>query len=606
MFPDLQDDPGRAASETIALLRKAYDPDMNEDAAELYEPHKLPATRKILDILEGSDAEQDPARTLQRVLTASGEMPFDFTYDPRGLLIDQLKAGGRAEDFVEATVLRLKAQGITYAELQGKLSTPGVDPETFAEIGKRHGVVIRMLPHLLTHQFAEGGGGFDPAKLQALLFGKDADIHGNVPDMVGGLDICGPESGSWDKLGMERLGDVYAVLQRHALLSDRTLVLRPHVGEGYSGTEGQRRHGVEQDSKQGRVAQDNLDLILTQLSKMKKDKLYAQPPEGKVEIRLGHVTQATEAQVAKMKELGVIAEVNIGSNLVTGALGRSNEPGGSRLDQHPLLMLLYHDVHTLLSTDAGGVMSTDMAKEYGFAADILDRFRAGKTSITVPDPKNPKDGIVLKYADLPAEVQKRFHVEHLERTAKAYARLGSMRHNVEDGYMGDARAPRVLRKNASAKAKALGERYAQESDAEDAALSRNLDSAVIERMTPEERIEHLRSQLSALEALDATAGSLGPGMTGPSRAEVRRMVVELRTELLRDFERQLRTKHPGATIQSTSAGSDRLEIRVVDTPEPTEAAEALKQLGTKLLGEKWLAMLGIKLTTPADTNADKR
>ena len=606
-FPtDYEQDPISAANKTIELLKGLYVADdekyskgHNDEARDVA---GKAATGKILDILGSAEAQSDPVRTLQRVLTASGEMPFDYTYDPRGLLIKKLQRDGRAEAFVRSTMKDLADQGITYAELQGKLETPGVTPELFAQIGKEYGVAIRMLPHLLTSQFAEGGDGFDEHKLQQLLFGKNAKAEGDIPDMVGGIDICGPENGRWDEQGTKRLEDAYKVLQRHALLSDRTLVFRPHVGEGYSGTEGQRRHGVEKGAKQGKVAQDNLEMILTRLEGMQRNDLYAKPPEGKVEVRLGHVTQATASQIARMKQLGVIAEVNIGSNLVTGALGRADEPSGSRLDKHPLMMLLYHDVHTLLSTDAGGVMSTDMAKEYGFAADMLQRFRDGETTITVPDPKDPESSMVLRYKDLPAAVQKRFHIEHLERSAKAYARLGRIRHNETGAVEEGGWNWRTKHLNASKVARLNELRLAEHGAAEEAALSRNLDSNAPDvGATPEERIERLQEQLEELNAMEGASGS-----GGASRSDLRRAVVQVRDEVLRDLERQLKLKHPGASIQRTSAGSDRLDIQVVETARGTEAADDLEAMGAKILGEKWLNLLGIRLNVPADPGGTKK
>ena len=593
-FPQHQDDPTKAATETLGLLRRVYDPDQNPGANELYEPHKLAITQQILAILDSPDAAANPARALQRVLTASAEMPFDYTYDPRGLLIDHMKDSGRAEDFVRATVLRLKEQGITYAELQGKITSPGVDAETFAAIAAEHGVVLRMLPHLMTHQFAEGGGGFDETKLQALLFGKDAAKRGKVPEMVGGIDICGPEKGRWDHAGMEQLENAFAIVQRHAELSGRTLVLRPHVGEGYSGSEGQRRLGVETDAKQSNVAQENLGMVLDRIQKMRDERLYFPPPEGKVEIRLGHVTQATEAQVSRMRDLGVIAEVNIGSNMVTGALSRAKDPAGSRLDQHPLLMLLYHDVRTVLSTDAGGVMGTDLGREYGSAADMLDRFRRGETSLTVPDPKDPKSRIVLRYDDLPPEVQVRFHIDHLERSAQEYALEGQARKNRGDTYVPKGKGAKVNRVNIAKKQRALAKRYSSKGgESEEAALSRNLDRGGRPKgMDPDQRVEELRQQLAELQAglIDA-AGGFGT-------ADMQRLVVELRDELLGLLERRLRAKHPNATVKRTSAGSSRLEIEVLGAADAVGAAEELDALGRKTLGEGLLGMLGMQLTVP--------
>jgi len=424
VFPDLEHQPELAATKTLELLRDSFnDPDPE---AEHNEPHKQPATDLIRAMLNDPAADADPMAALHRVMTASNEMPFDFTYDARGVLIDKVKGDGRAEQFVRDTLLELRAQGVTYAELQGKISTAGMSQEDFADLGDELGVKVRMLPQLLTHQFAEGGQGFEDDKLRALLFGPGHRPGDKVPDMVGGVDICGPEAGRWNEQGMDFMEQAFKILQSEAELSGRRLVLRPHVGEGYSGTEAQRRLGVEGDARQGEVAQQNLGLLLTRLEQMKDAGTYEPPPAGAVEIRLGHVTQATEEQIRLMADLGVIAEVNIGSNLVTGALGRPGDPGGTRLDEHPLLTLLYHDVKTVLSTDAQGVMSTDISKEYGFASDILARFVNGETGITVPDPDDPtgKSRKILRWGELSEEQQARFEVAHLASMAQDEASKG--------------------------------------------------------------------------------------------------------------------------------------------------------------------------------------
>lgn len=59
-----------------------------------------------------------------------------------------------------------------------------------------------------------------------------------MPDIVGGVDICGPEAGRWSAQGMDHLERAFSILDTEAQLSGRQLVLRPHVGEGYSGTSG--------------------------------------------------------------------------------------------------------------------------------------------------------------------------------------------------------------------------------------------------------------------------------------------------------------------------------------------------------------------------------
>jgi len=97
---------------------------------------------------------------------------------------------------------------------------------------------------------------------------------------------------------MDKLFDI---LETQAGISGRKLVLRPHVGEGHPHADFQRRIGVEGDSPQAELAHANLDTLLNHMLANKER--YTNPDSG-VEIRLGHVTQATDEQIAKMKELG--------------------------------------------------------------------------------------------------------------------------------------------------------------------------------------------------------------------------------------------------------------------------------------------------------------
>lgn len=122
-----------------------------------------------------------------------------------------------------------------------------------------------------------------------------------------------------------------------------------------------------------------------------------------VVIRLGHVTHATEVQARRMAELGVEADINLDSNIVTGSWPLNSAPGAVEfvplLEQtaadpkrnfelndlsgflmpdpgdtaavaavfgtHPLRLLLMAGVRVMLSTDGSGVEHASMAREYG-------------------------------------------------------------------------------------------------------------------------------------------------------------------------------------------------------------------------------------------------
>jgi adenosine deaminase len=155
-------------------------------------------------------------------------------------------------------------------------------------------------------------------------------------------------------------------------------------------------------------------------------------------IRFGHATQTTPDQAKLMAKMGIIAEVNLGSNAATGAVipteGRKLENGTLSVpatpgvkpsdvptifDDHAFLHLLYDQVPVVLNTDAQGVMHTTLGEEYATAAWIIEQFRNGKITMTI-------DGKVTHYGDLPADVKTRFDMNRLVEAAEAYqARIKS-------------------------------------------------------------------------------------------------------------------------------------------------------------------------------------
>ncbi len=216
---------------------------------------------------------------------------------------------------------------------------------------------------------------------------------------------------------MKNLATAYRVLARLAGEDGKPRVLRPHVGEGYAASKEGRAQGVERDSPEAGIAQKNIQTLLEHFRDMHKQGLYVKPSEGgKVLVRMGHVTHITEAQVQLMAELEIVAEVNIGSNLATGALPRATGDA-IRLSEYPLLMLLYHKVDVIQSTDAQGVMSTNLPKEYELAQQIIDEFKSGDRRLEV-------DGRVLRWNDLsPAEridLDRRLNLDRIREAALRY------------------------------------------------------------------------------------------------------------------------------------------------------------------------------------------
>jgi hypothetical protein len=77
--------------------------------------------------------------------------------------------------------------------------------------------------------------------------------------------------------------------------------------------------------------------------------------------------------------------------------------------------MLYHDAEISINTDAGGVMNTDLDKEYQHVSNIIDLYKAGDMKLKIGDE-------TLAYDELPADVQKRFSVDYIEEQAKKHHR----------------------------------------------------------------------------------------------------------------------------------------------------------------------------------------
>jgi hypothetical protein len=179
----------------------------------------------------------------------------------------------------------------------------------------------------------------------------------------------------------------------------RNFVLRPHVGEGYVESVLNAPNQGAARGQAAETARHNLDQMLNML-----EQAGYRPGNGVI-VRLGHVTHASSAQIVRMKNLGVIAEANIMSNKATEAV--------VDIHNHPLLELLYRDVPTMISTDAGGVMHTSMQRDTNAAAQIIEAYKAGRTQLSI-------EGRTIPYESLPSNIQRRFSVEYLNKQARTY------------------------------------------------------------------------------------------------------------------------------------------------------------------------------------------
>ncbi|HVV85456.1 MAG TPA: hypothetical protein VHE35_20495 [Kofleriaceae bacterium] len=342
--------------------------------------------------LPGTAVEARARRALEATLAASTEVPFDHTYDLRDLLVQAVidPGGGPFKNFAKDTIEALHDQGVTYSEQSVSVSKLDrrFDAKTMADVhaelaaeGKDSD--LRFLAMLSTDKVLSGKPltPTDLATLERVLARAD----------VMGIDIAGPEAQAFTEGGADNLASLVRLLEAAGKQRGRPLVLRPHVGEGYDPA-GTGAH-VE-------VARANLERTLGALEAAG----YHGPADGVV-VRLGHATHATPEQLQRIARLGIVVEANVGSNLATRSVTSAQE--------HPLLSNLYHGVDTILSTDAQGVMRTNLTIEYQRAAQLIELFRAGLTRLRLGDHD-------VAFAELPPELQRRFALDTLLDTARAY------------------------------------------------------------------------------------------------------------------------------------------------------------------------------------------
>ncbi len=260
-------------------------------------------------------------------------------------------------------------------ELHGELAAMGLQAD------------VRFLAMVSTKALV---GEASPHEVHATLTKVKAMLQRG--DVIG-IDFAGPEKGAFTALGMANFVELYDVVSLAAQARGRTLVIRPHVGEGYE--TGDHAH-VE-------LARRNLHVVLEHLQSMGYG--AARAAADKVKIRLGHSTHATDAQLQLMAAMGIDADSNIGSNVVTKSIGS--------VDEHPLLRQLYFGVRTLLGTDGPGVMGTSRVGEYATAQLIIQKFRVNALTLQI-------DSMQVKFSELAPDVQARFSMDYIRKMEDAH------------------------------------------------------------------------------------------------------------------------------------------------------------------------------------------
>lgn len=370
---------------------------------------------------------EDAARA---ALTATDDTDFNSAYELRDQLVKDTFAGGLRpgafedekkahasfgyDQYTREALLRLARDGITYTEQSNSAKKLG---EQFGQerVARIHAELVasgelapgqldlRFLSMIPARAFGERGDAVhnpeerhpprpDDGAFTTLL-GKSGEPVSDRADTVG-RDIAGAELYDIDGLGKERLQSVYRDLRARADARGEPTVFRPHVGEGaVDNLVGQpfqrdraRQRTADGDLTHQARARHNLEQMLLALEELQaRGELDPQ----KVIVRFGHATMATPAQIVRMRALGVLAELNLGSNVRTGSADQT--VGGvdgmtspvEQYDDHVFGTAIYYGVDTLLSTDGHDVMRTTMRDEYQRANRLLEEILAGERKVRV-------------------------------------------------------------------------------------------------------------------------------------------------------------------------------------------------------------------------------
>lgn len=276
-----------------------------------------------------------------------------------------------------------------------------------------------------------------PETIYSALMGLDDGGRPAIPageraryftDVVG-IDTAGPETTCFSSDGMAYYSQLaYAVYRaakdRRALGWHGKLLVHTHVGEGSTidyvpnapsepwTFAGAFAHLPAQRTNV-RQAGENISVLLAAIAQFKQ----AHPDADRyVVFRMAHVTWASAAQAQAMHDEKVEADVNLESNVATGAYPLARMPlgmplimrlwidpiagnpaenfelnnllgtlvtsptnvrqTGAILGNAALRHLLEHHVRCLLGTDADGVEHSDIVREYAYASSLISYWNA--------------------------------------------------------------------------------------------------------------------------------------------------------------------------------------------------------------------------------------
>jgi hypothetical protein len=417
--------------------KRAKAGDAVEIATGALDQIKALETRAALSVLESDRLAYQRAvevlaeEACRTALTSTSETSFDGAYEIIDALVKTTFGGNPVDgetaaareqrafdDYIEQALLRLAETGTSYSEQStgiNKLETK-VHPDRIRAAldrliaaGKiRPGQLeIKMLGMVTTKNYGEREQTLPPVGGQQSIADAGAQNEkalkqtrhdGNV-----GRDIGGPEAYTFNEKGAEQYKRDYRAMIAEAVKTGHTQVDRPHIGEGSVDTiEGKAfntdKNRVVRNNEPAHYerARSNLDKFLDAAEDLQREGVW---DPARVITRFGHATHATPRQTARMRALGIIAEVNLGSNVVTGSLSQTEGAHGPRAREpryqdHSLPSLIYSGTSVVLSTDGPGVMNTTLATEYARANQIIEAVLTGEQPVRITTSDATISGIV--------------------------------------------------------------------------------------------------------------------------------------------------------------------------------------------------------------------
>lgn len=384
---------------------------------------KGPVVRQLLDIFrdtvghEATLAEINSdkfwsamdAGTLDKLLdrTLTGKDPakglrFDRAYETRTFLMQDMRyrspTGDKAsDDYIARTFKYLEDQGIRHVEFSQGLGIYGApwrnggrNDGFLMDVKLPDGIDVYWLGGIINSHL-RGGDGDPIPNLQSSL---------KIKNFVG-VDIMGGEG---HKMGPEAGPRLTTIYQTMAASKTRDrYVLRIHAGEGLR-PEASDRRVLDPPAEVGRA---NVETVLKWAEEMAANGTDFK--NGKVILRVAHLTHATPEQIARFIKLGVYLEMLPGSNQVTGVAPKTPIqaviPGKMphEMAGHPILGALAMRGKVMLGADGDGVMGTSVGGEYGLVRDMVESYREGNFKIQVVEDGKP---VWKAYGELSDEMQK--------------------------------------------------------------------------------------------------------------------------------------------------------------------------------------------------------